>query len=103
LINKNFVVWLIGLSGSGKTTLGKKIFETIQPEGIEPFLLNGPHYCSKCNSIVTDKICKHSNEFIEEISGTKMRQLISEKKYPPEYYMRKEICDIIFETKDKFL
>jgi sulfate adenylyltransferase len=80
-----------------------KIFDTIKPKGIEPFLLNGPHYCSKCNSIVTDKICKHGNEFIEEISGTKMRQLISEKQYPPEYYMRKEICDIIFETENKFL
>jgi adenylylsulfate kinase len=35
LINKNFVVWLIGLSGSGKTTLGKKLFETLKSQGIK--------------------------------------------------------------------
>lgn len=79
------------------------IFDKFKPKGIKPLLLNGPHFCKKCNSIVTDKICCHSSEYIEEISGTKMRQLISEKKYPPEYYMRKEICDVIYSNNVIFL
>ncbi|MCH5336269.1 MAG: sulfate adenylyltransferase [Campylobacter sp.] len=63
--------------------------------GIELLLLREPYYCSKCQEIVSDKTCSHYNEARIEISGTKIRQDLSEGKIPDETMMRKEISNVI--------
>jgi len=73
-----------------------KIFDEFDDLGIEPLLLNGPFYCSKCNGIATEKTCSHSNSaYREEISGTKIRTLITNGEIVPENLMRKEISDFL--------
>ncbi|MEA3314529.1 MAG: sulfate adenylyltransferase [Campylobacterota bacterium] len=69
--------------------------------GIELLLLSEPFYCHKCGQIVSDKTCKHSAEFIEKISGTKIRSMLANNKRPNELYMRTEVADAIIKLDTK--
>jgi sulfate adenylyltransferase len=47
--------------------------------GIKILSMKGPFYCNKCESIVTENSCPHKSNsvnYIEEISGTKIRSMI---------------------------
>lgn len=65
--------------------------------GIEILRLCGPYYCKKCEGIVTEKTCPHGEKYAMSISGTLVRSLFLSGKRPPEYYMRKEISDVLIE------
>jgi sulfate adenylyltransferase len=72
--------------------------------GIELLLLSEPFYCKKCAQIVSDKTCNHGEEFVEKISGTKIRAMLAANKRPSELYMRAEIADSIIKLNDnKFI
>lgn len=72
--------------------------------GIEFLLMKEPFYCHKCGQIVSEKTCAHPSQFIEKISGTKIRKILSENKHPDKILMRKEIADAIIKLKDnKFI
>lgn len=63
--------------------------------GIEIIMLHGPYFCRTCGQIVTDKTCSHGERHALEVSGTCIREMISQGKYPPEEFMRKEIAEIL--------
>lgn len=65
--------------------------------------LKGPHYCKKCDMIVTENTCGHSTNNHIEISGTIIRNQILDNKYPPEYMIRKEVVDSILKHKKIFV
>lgn len=69
--------------------------------GIEILPLSGPYFCNKCTEVVTDKTCKHGDRYVEHVSGTKMRALLSSGKRPPEAFLRKEISDTLLELAAK--
>lgn len=69
--------------------------------GIELLLLSGPFYCKKCGQIVTEKTCNHEEKYIEDISGTKIRAMLTVNKRPNDIYMRPEVADSIISLKDK--
>jgi len=72
--------------------------------GIELLLLSEPFHCHKCGQIVSDSTCNHNEEYIEKISGTKIRAMLAENKRPSELYMRSEISDSIINLKEnKFI
>jgi|TARA_B100002003_G_scaffold244960_1_gene271949 sulfate adenylyltransferase len=68
--------------------------------GITLLLISGPYYCQKCAQIVTSRTCGHEKEYIEEISGTKIREMLSRGVRPDERFMRKEVADSIIELED---
>jgi len=80
--------------------LARKIIQ-IHDLGIELLLLSEPFYCKKCGQIVSDKTCNHSEEFVEKISGTKIRAMLADNKRPSELFMRTEVADSIIKLKDK--
>jgi sulfate adenylyltransferase len=80
--------------------LARKIMEK-HNLGIELLLLSEPFYCKKCEQIVSDKTCNHDENYIQKISGTKIRQMLSEGKRPNELFMRVEVADSIIRLKDK--
>jgi len=83
--------------------LARKIIKT-QDIGIELLLLSEPYYCHKCSQIVSDSTCKHKEEYIERISGTKIRAMLAADKRPSTLYMRPEIADSIISLKEnKFI
>ena len=56
-----------------------------------------PFYCSKCEMIVSEKCCGHSE--IERISGTKIRKMLSNGKVPTKEFIRKEVANAVIELK----
>ncbi|MCW9033584.1 MAG: sulfate adenylyltransferase [Rhodospirillales bacterium] len=62
--------------------------------GITVLRLNGPFYCSKCDTIATEHTCPHHQnepEYTTEISGTDMRAMLLEGTNPKPHLMRPEI------------
>ena len=72
--------------------------------GIELLLLSEPFYCHKCEQVVSEKTCNHSEKYQEKISGTEIRNLLENNKRPKEFHMRKEVADSIINLNhDKFI
>ena len=69
--------------------------------GIELLLLSEPFYCKKCAQIVSDKTCNHDDEYVQKISGTKIRAMLADNKRPSELFMRTEIADSIIKLNEK--
>ena len=90
-----------GVGGFYDKYAAHRIFDKFPDLEIVPMLLNGPYYCKKCLSVVSDKICPHSHTHNIEISGTFIRRMILQHKRVPEEYLRKELADFIYAHKDK--
>ena len=72
--------------------------------GIELLLLSEPYYCNRCEQIVSDKTCNHSEKFIQKISGTQIRAMLAQGKRPSKIFMRPEVADsIIALNENKFI
>ena len=63
--------------------------------GIKLILAREPYYCKKCGQVVTDNTCGHYDTERVEISGTIIRQYISDGFMPDEIMLRREIFDTI--------
>jgi len=64
--------------------------------GIEIMRLKGPYHCKKCESITTENSCAHTGtDFVEEISGTYMRSILSNGNNPASHLMRQQIVDAL--------
>lgn len=90
-----------GVGGFYDKYAAHRIFDRFCDLGIVPMLLNGPYYCRKCLSVVSDKICPHRDRHNVEISGTLIRKMISKNKKVPEEYLRKEVSDFIYRHRDR--
>lgn len=78
-----------------------KLCKTFNDLGIQILALCGPHYCKKCEAIVTEKTCPHGPEYEISVSGTEVRALINRGELPPEEFMRSEIANILIEMNQK--
>ena len=88
-----------GVGGFYDKYAAHRIFDKFPDLGIVPMLLNGPYYCKKCLSVVSNKICPHHDTHNIEISGTLIRDMINRRKRIPEEYLRKEVADFIYKYK----
>jgi sulfate adenylyltransferase len=68
--------------------------------GIELLLFREPYYCRVCGEVVTDRTCAHASS-ATAISGTLIRQLMSEGTMPESIMMRPEISRAIFNLKEE--
>ena len=73
-----------------------EIFKGYADLGIEPVFFPAFYYCKKCLSYANERNCPHGPEFREELSGTKMRNMVSSGEIPAEHLMRSEVASIIF-------
>ena len=64
---------------------------------IKPTKMDWTFYCEKCNSMGSFKTCPHPNEDHKMISGTKLREMLSNGEYPPDYITRPEVSDILID------
>jgi sulfate adenylyltransferase len=81
----------------------QQIFENYPDLEIQPLFFPAFYYCKKCISYANERNCPHGLEFREELSGTKMRELINRAEMPAEYLMRPEISKLIVSYKDPFV
>lgn len=72
-----------------------EIFKGYADLGIEPVFFPAFYYCKKCLSYANERNCPHGPEFREELSGTKMRNMVSSGEIPAEHLMRSEVASII--------
>jgi len=80
-----------------------KLAEEVQPYlDINIIKMKGPDYCKKCRLVVTNNTCAHSDIYHQEISGTNIRNLLMQKQYPPNNWIRKEIVDEILKHEQLF-
>ena len=80
-----------------------KIFSDYPDLGIEPLFFSAFYYCKKCLSYASEKNCPHGPEFREELSGTKMRKMVSSGQMPAMHLMRPEISKLIITYKEPFV
>ena len=81
----------------------QEIFKHYPDLGIQPLFFPAFYYCKKCISYANERNCPHGFEFREELSGTKMRELINRAEIPAEHLMRPEISKLILSYKDPFV
>ncbi|MBS0000035.1 MAG: sulfate adenylyltransferase [Cyclobacteriaceae bacterium] len=77
----------------------QKIFDEI-PEGsleIKPLNIDWTFWCHKCGEMASMKTCPHGKEDRVLISGTRVREMLSNGEMPPEEFTRPEISKILME------
>lgn len=79
------------------------IFQEFPDLGIIPIFFRSFSRCTKCNSVVNDKICPHDQQYHINFSGKKIRELLKNGQIPPEDMMRKEVAETILTFKQPFV
>ena len=80
-----------------------KIFDDYPDLEITPIFFPAFFYCRKCLTFTNQKACPHDVEDREQISGTKLREMIQEGKAPSEFILRPEVSKIILNYKKPFV
>ncbi|MCX5829732.1 MAG: sulfate adenylyltransferase [Deltaproteobacteria bacterium] len=70
-----------------------RLFRELGDIGITPVFFNNVNYCRKCGQYV--ETCKHGDLDLLSISGTEGRAMIESGILPPEWFMRKDISQLI--------
>lgn len=75
----------------------QKIFEEISENElkIRPLNIDWTFWCNKCDGMASMKTCPHSEEDRVAISGTKMREMLSNGENLPKEFSRPEIGEIL--------
>jgi sulfate adenylyltransferase len=66
--------------------------------GIQILAFHAPHYCARCDGIVTEKTCPHIHtepSAVTDVSGTDIRAILSSGKRPPAHIFRPEVLNSI--------
>jgi len=71
----------------------ERLFERVGDLGIVPLFFPTQHYCEACHEYVEQ--CRHGDDHLLNISGTAGRKMLARGKRPPEWFMRKEISELI--------
>jgi len=80
-----------------------KIFDNYPDLEITPVFFPTFFYCKKCLTFTNQKACPHDAESREQISGTKLREMIQEGESPSEYILRPEVAKIILNHSKPFV
>jgi len=80
-----------------------KIFDNYPELQITPIFFPAFFYCKKCLTFTNLKVCPHDLESREQVSGTKLRDLIRAGKAPNEFILRPEVSKIILDHQNPFV
>ncbi|MHA2054813.1 MAG: sulfate adenylyltransferase [Candidatus Hodarchaeales archaeon] len=80
-----------------------KIFDNFPDLGIEPIKFRSFSKCSKCGSVVNDKICPHPTELQNFFAGRKIREALQAGKSPDSEVMRPEVAKVILQYNNPFV
>ncbi len=81
----------------------QEIFKDYPDLEIKPVFFPAFFYCKICMGTVSEKSCPHDAQHRLELSGTKLRQMVTDGERPPELLMRPEIAELILNWKDPFV
>ncbi len=79
------------------------IFEEFEPGelGIWPLKFEHSFFCRKCGQMGSDKTCPHGKDDRVFLSGTQVRQMVSEGQEPPAEFSRPEVARILIDDARK--
>ena len=81
----------------------QKIFGDYPELEISPVFFPAFFYCRKCLTYTNPKACPHDDDAKEQISGTKLRQMIDDGKSPSEFILRPEVSKVILDYLHPFV
>lgn len=81
----------------------QEIFKDYPDLEIKPVFFPAFFYCKICMGTVSEKTCPHDVQHRLELSGTKLRQMVTSGERPSELLMRPEIAELILNWKDPFV
>lgn len=79
------------------------IFKEYSDLEITPIFFPAFFYCKKCLTFTNERVCPHGIETRDEISGTKLREMIQKGKAPSEFILRPEVSKIIMNHNNPFV
>jgi len=86
-----------GVGGFYDTYASQRLCREFEDElGIQLLSFDAPHYCQQCDGVVSEKTCPHLEtdpSAIVPVSGTNIRQQISDGKRLEKYLIRPEVID----------
>ena len=71
--------------------------------GIDIFKYNNVSYCAECLAMVPDDTCAHQNKSKIYLSGTELRNKLSNKEEITDKFMRKEVSQYLLNQSDIFV
>jgi len=80
-----------------------EIFNEFPDIGIHPIFFPTFYYCKKCLGYANERTCPHEFDFREELSGTRMRKMVTEGDLPRKHLLRPEIAEVITKFQDPFV
>jgi len=81
----------------------QRIFDDYPELEISPVFFPAFFYCKKCLTYTNPKACPHGDEDKEQISGTKLREMILKGQAPSEFILRPEVAQVILEYSHPFV
>ena len=81
----------------------QKIFDNYPELEISPVFFPAFFYCRKCLTYTNPKACPHDDDSKEQISGTKLREMIQNGQAPSEFILRPEVSKVILDSTHPFV
>ena len=81
----------------------QKIFDDYPELEISPVFFPPFFYCRKCLTFTNPNVCPCDAEYREQISGTKMREMINNGESPSKFILRPEVAQVILEHPKPFV